>query len=114
MNELFWWDTNNDGGFVNSILKFSVESRKFYLKADLKEKLKHYILNPTNFEDIICFCERLDIIKFTFGEETGSRIIQEAVKEMQVEFNEPEWEQVVNEKIENCRKVMDKEFGFLN
>jgi hypothetical protein len=45
MNDKFWWDTNKDDGCVNAILKLSVEARMWYLKTDVKVRLKHFILH---------------------------------------------------------------------
>jgi len=110
MNNDFWWDTGNDKGFVNSILKFSVEARKWYLKIDVKIRLKYFILRNPGFDEIIQLWKRLQIVKKDFGEETGSRIIRQAVLEVQKEFDEPEWEQAVREKIKQAQKGLNDDF----
>jgi len=110
MNDMFWWDTNNDDGCVNSILKLSVEARKWYLKTDVKVRLKRFILHHEDFEDVIQLWKRLNIVKKDFGEETGSKIIQQAIKEIKDEFNDPEWEQTINEKIAKERESLNDDF----
>jgi len=114
MNGTLWWDIDNDGSFVNSILKFSDESYRWFLKNDIKDRLKNYILNPTDFEEIINLWKRLQSVKNDLGEELGINIIREAVNEIQDEFNEPEWEQEVFEKIQNSKKVLNDDFYFLH
>jgi hypothetical protein len=76
----FWWDTHHDDGCVNAILKLSVEARKWYLKTDVKVRLKRFIIHNVDFEEIIQMWKRLQIVKKDFGEETGSMIIQQGDK----------------------------------
>jgi len=107
MNDKFWWDTNKDDGCVNAILKLSVETRMWYLKTDVKVRLKRFILHNVGFEEIIHIWKRLQIVKKDFGEETGTMIIQQALQEVKEEFGDPEWAETINEKI-------NKERGMLN
>jgi len=110
MGDKFWWDTNKDDGFINSILKFSVEARMFYLKTDVKVRLKHFIMRNADFDEIIYLWKRLAIIKKNFGEEAGGMIIREAVREVQDEFNESDWQKIVQEKIEQERNTLNDNF----
>ena len=105
-----WWDTDKDGGCVNSILKFSVEARKWYLKTDVKVRLKHFILHNEDFQEIIYLWKRLNIVKKDFGEETGSLIIQQAVREVEKEFSGPEWSESILEKIAKERAMMNDDY----
>jgi len=107
MDNNFWWDTDNDKGFINSVLKFSVEARKWYLKTDIKVRLKHFLLFNDGFDEIIYLWKRLKIVKNDLGEETGSLIIREAIKEIQDEFNDPEFKKSVREKINRIREGMN-------
>jgi len=107
MNSEYWWDKDNDKGFINSILKFSVEARKWYLKIDVKVRLKRFITRNLVFDEIIQLWKRLQIVKKDFGEEIGSLLIRQAIKEIQKEFDETKWEQVVREKIRKARKGLN-------
>jgi len=110
MDDCYWWDTGDDEGFVDSILKFSVEARRWYLKIDIKIRLKRLILGNFDFDEIICLWKRLQIVKKDFGGEKGSLIVREAVREIREEFDEPEWAEGVREKIINKRKELDDDF----
>ena len=110
MDEHFWWDTNNDDGCVSAILKFSNEARKWYLKTDIKVRLKRFILHHVEFEEIVQLWKRLQIVKNDFGEEIGSMIIQEALQEIKAEFSDPEWAKTINEKIVTERKGLNDDF----
>ena len=110
MNDKFWWDTNNDDGCVNAILKLSVEARMWYLKTDVKVRLKRFILHHVDFEEIVHLWKRLQIVKKDFGEETGSRIIRQAVEEIEKEFRDSEWAETINEKIAHERKGLNDDF----
>ena len=99
MNNNFWWDTGNDDGCVNAILKFSVEARKWYLKTDVKVRLARFILHNVEFDEIVHMWKRLDIIKKDFGEKDGSLIIKQAIQEVETEFSDPEWAETINKKI---------------
>jgi len=110
MNEKFWWDTRHDDGFVGDILKFSVEARKWYLKTDVKVRLKRFILHHVDFDEVIQIWKRLHIVRKDFGEETGSKIIQQAIQEIKDEFNDPEWEKTVNEKIAKGLEELNDDF----
>jgi len=107
MDNCFWWDTGNDRGFVNSILKFSVEARKWYLKTDVKVRLKRFITRNTDFDENVQLWKRLQIVKNDFGEEIGGQIVQQAVKETQEEFNDPKWGKAVLTKIKLARKGLN-------
>ena len=107
MDNKFWWDTNNDDGCANAILKLSVEARMWYLKTDVKVRLKHFILHNEDFQGVINLWKRLQIVKKDFGEETGTIIIQQAVQEIKDEFSAPEWAESVFEKIVQARKGLD-------
>ena len=110
MEDMFWWDTHKDDGCVNAILKFSVEARKWYLKTDVKVRLTRLILHHADLEEIIQLWKRLQIVKKDFGEETGSVIINQAVREVQAEFSDPEWAETINEKIAKERKGLNDDF----
>ena len=104
MEDMFWWDTHKDDGCVNAILKLSVEARKWYLKTDVKVRLKRFILFDVGFDEIIQLWKRLQIVKKDFGEETGSLIVQQALKEIKDEFNGPDVSETINKKITEERK----------
>jgi hypothetical protein len=104
MENLFWWDTEKDDGCVNEILKLSLEGRKFYLKTDLKVRLKRFVLFDVDFDEIIQMWKRLQIVKHDFGEETGSRIVQQALKEIKDEYNDPDVLETIKEKIAKERE----------
>ena len=110
MDGNFWWDAHNDDGCVNAILKFSVEARKWYLKTDVKVRLKRFILHHVDSEEIIQLWKRLQIIKTDLGEETGSLIIQQAVQEIKAEFSDPEWSESINKKIAKEREGLNDDF----
>ena len=103
----FWWDTRHDDGCVNAVLKLSVEARKWYLKTDLKVRLKRFFLHNEDFQEVINLWKRLNIVKKDFGEETGSMIIRQAVQETEEEFSEPEWREAVLEKIAQVREGLN-------
>jgi len=114
MHNDFWWDTDNNSSFVNSILKFSGETRIFYLKTVLKIRLKHFIVHQTDFDDVINLWNSLQDIKNDFGEEIGSLIIHEAMKEIHDEFDEPVWMLEVLEKIKQSRICLNNDFIYMN
>ena len=105
-----WWDTTNDDSFVNEILKFSVDARVWYLKTDVKLRLKRFIFKNVDFDEIIGIWKRLHIIKNNFGEETGSLIIQQAVEEIIKLFNDTEWAESVQLKIAQAREKLTDDF----
>jgi hypothetical protein len=107
MDDRFWWDTHNGDGCVDAILKFSVEARMWYLKVDVKVRLTRFILHHVEFEDVIQLWKRLQIVKKDFGEETGGRIIRQAVQEVKDKFNDPEWAETINGKIAQGREELD-------
>ena len=107
MDNNFWWDTGNDGGCVNAILKLSVEARKWYLLTDVKVRLKHLILHHDGFDEVILLWKRLQIVKKDFGEETGSLIINQAVREVEAEFGDPEWADTIYKKIAQIREGLN-------
>jgi hypothetical protein len=98
-----WWKTTYDNGCVNEILKFSIDARKWYLKTDLKVRLKMFIINNENIQDVINIWKRLNIIKKDFGEDSGSAIIQQALKEIHDEFNDSEWEDIIHKILTHMR-----------
>jgi len=110
MDSNLWWENANDDGWVNSILKFSVEARKWYLKTDVKVRLKQFILSYYDFDKVIYLWKRLQIVKKDFGEKTGSMIIKQAIKEIKSEFNDLEWEKTVIEKIKKGREELNDNF----
>jgi hypothetical protein len=110
MDNKSWWDPTNDKSGVSRILSFSVEARKWYLKTDVKVRLKRFILHHVEFEEIVQLWKRLNIIRKDFGEEDGSLIIQQAVQEIKAEFNDPEWDKTINEKIAIERKGLNDDF----
>jgi hypothetical protein len=105
-----WWNTANEDGCVNAILKFSVEARRWYLKTDVKVRLKHFIVHNDDFQEVIYLWKRLHIVKKDFGEETGSIIIQQAIQEIQDEFRDSEWAETVLEKIACMRKKLSDDY----
>jgi len=107
MENLFWWDTEKDDGCVNEILKLSVEARKWYLKTDVKVRLKRFVLFDADFDEIIQLWKRLQIVKKDFGEETGRRIIQQALKEIKNEYNDPDVLELIKEKIAKERERLN-------
>jgi hypothetical protein len=110
MENMFWWDTHKDDGCVNSILKFSVEVRKWYLQIDVKVRLKRFILFNADFEEIIQLWKRLQIVKKDFGEEAGSRIIQQALKEIKDEFSGPDVSEIIKDKIAIVREKLSDDY----
>jgi len=108
MDDSFWWDTNSDDGFANLMLKFSVECRKWYLKTDVKVRLKNILFKKADFDEFIYIWKRLRIVKYDFGEEVGSQIIQEAIKELQEEINDPEIKKSVQRIIKRVRKTLNE------
>jgi hypothetical protein len=110
MSDNFWWDTNNDDSCVNSILKLSVETRKWYLKTDVKLMLKRFIKHDVDFEELIQLWKRLQIVKKDFGEKSGSMIIQQALKELNNKFNDPELLETINLKITIVREGLNNAF----
>jgi len=110
MDEKFWWKTTNDDGWVNAILKHCVEARMWYLKTDVKVRIKGFILHHDDFQDVIHLWKRLQIVKNDFGEKTGSMIIQQAVEEIKSEFNDSEWSEVINDKITQAREKLNDDF----
>jgi len=110
MIDHFWWDTRHDGGCVNAILKFSVEARMWYLKTDVKIRLKRFIVHHEDVQDVIHLWKRLQIVKKDFGEETGSMIIQQAIEEINNEFNDHDWSVVIYEKIAQAREKLNDDF----
>ena len=106
MENLFWWDANKDDGCVNAILKLSVEARKWYLKTDVKVRLKRFILFNVDFEEINQLWKRLQIVKKDFGEKTGSLIIQQALKEIKEEYSGPDVSEIINKKIAEEREKL--------
>jgi len=110
MDSNLWWENANDDGWVNSILKFSVEARKWYLKTDVKVRLKKFIMTHYDFDEVIYLWKRLQIIKKDFGKKTGSMIIKQAIKEIKSEFNDLEWEKTVMEKIKKGREELNDNF----
>jgi len=110
MDGTVWWDAKKDGGCVNAILKLSVEARKWYLKTDVKLRLKRFILHHVSFEDVIQLWKRLNIIKKDLGEKAGSEVINLAVQEVEDEFSDPEWAETINKKIAKERKGLNDVF----
>jgi len=104
-NEL-WWKTTLADGIVDDILAMSVDMRKWYLKIDLMVRLKQYIMYNNDYQDIVNLWKRLNIIKKDFGEKAGSLIIQEAVRKIHEEFNDPEWTKVIQEKLNLSRAII--------
>ncbi|MDR2596359.1 MAG: hypothetical protein LBC76_03450 [Treponema sp.] len=110
MDNKTWWNPINDTNGVSRILSFSIEARKWYLKTDVKVRLKRFILHHVEFEEIVYLWKRLNIIKKDFGEEDGSLIIQQAVQEINAEFSDPEWAKTIDEKIAIERKGLNDDF----
>jgi len=110
MDGMFWWDTKKDDGCVNALLKLSVEARKWYLKTDVKVRLKRLILHHGGFDEVNQLWKRLHIIKHDFGEETGSLIINQAVREVEAEFSDPEWAEAIYKKIVQVREGLNDDF----
>jgi hypothetical protein len=110
MDGTVWWDTKKDDSWVNAILKFTVEARKWYLKTDVKVRLKRFILKNVSFEEIVALWKRLQIVKEDFGEEIGSVIIQKAIREIKAEFKAPKWKKIINEKIAKEREGLNDDF----
>ena len=110
MDGNFWWETRHDGGCVNAVLKFSVEARKWYLKTDVKVRLKRFILHDVSFEEIIHLWKRLQIVKNDFGEEAGGKIIREAVREIKDEFKDSKLPESILEKIAQEREKLSDDF----
>jgi len=110
MADNFWWDTHKDNGCISGILKFSDEARRWYLKTDIKVRLKRFILHHVEFEEIVQMWKRLQIVKKDYGEETGAEIIQQAIKEIKAEFSNCKWAKTINEKIANEREELNDDF----
>jgi len=98
-----WWKTTHDNDCMNEILKFSIDARKWYLIADLKVRLKMFIINNEDVRDVINIWKRLNIIKNDFGEEAGSAIIQQVLDETHDEFNDSEWEDIIHKILTHMR-----------
>lgn len=106
-NDNLFWDSENDGGWVNAVLKFCVETRMWYLKTDLKVRLKRFITLNGDFDEVINLWKRLNIIKKDFGVETGGVIIRQALQETTAAFHDPEWEEAALKKTAHLRKMLN-------
>jgi hypothetical protein len=110
MKNDFWWETGKENDCLNEILKFSVEARIWYLKTDVKVRLKRFILFNEDFQDVINLWKRLNIIKKDLGEETGREVIKKAMEELKFEFKNAEIEQDINGKITDLRGTLTDDF----
>jgi len=107
MDNGMWWETTHIDGFVNEILKLSVQARLFYLKIDLKTRIKRFILFHEDFIDVVNIWKRLDTIRDNFGKETGGALIQQVYKELSLEFSNPELTESVIQKVNQLRENMN-------
>jgi len=101
---LAWWDENwaakdqarkdkkkpipaNDiKGWINKTLEKSVEARIWYLRTDVIMRVKSLFVQDERWEDLMYLGKRIWIIRHELGDTLGSRIIQEAVIEAEVEL----------------------------
>jgi len=102
-----WWKTNVIDGCMDEILKLSVDARIFYLKIDLKARIKRFIMFHEDFQDVVNIWKRLKIIRDDFGEDMGNTIINQVLKELYIEFSNPEMTENIIQKVTLIRKTLN-------
>jgi len=101
---LVWWDENwvakdqvrtdkkksipagDFKSWINKTLEKSVEARVWYLRTDVIMRIKSLFVQDESWEDLMRLGKRVGIIRHELGDTQGSRIIQEAVCEAELEL----------------------------
>jgi len=102
-----WWKTNVIDGCMDEILKLSVEARIFYLTIDLKVRIKRFIMFHEGFQDVVNIWKRLKIIRDDFGEDMGNTIVSQVLKELYLEFSNPEVTDNIIQKVNLIRESLN-------
>jgi len=77
------WDIR---GWINKTLEKSVEDRFLYIKNDLIERIKSFILQDKEPEDLMRLGKRIGKIKQEFGDAQGREIMVKAVREAEIQL----------------------------
>ena len=70
---------------LEDIIEGSSQARKWYLKTDLKVRLKLLVEENHGFDEFICLWKRLNIIRKDFGD-SSQETIDEVVRELAQEL----------------------------
>jgi len=94
---------------LENIIKGSSQARKWYLKTDLKVRLKLLVEEDQSFDNFISLWKRLDIIKSDFPD-SYQEIIDNSVKELAQELrNYDNWAKRANLKLEELLDLKDED-----
>jgi len=98
---------------LEDIIKGSSQARKWYLKTDLKVRLKLLVEEDHGFSEFINLWKRLNIIRKDFGD-TSQAIIDEAVEELAQELKiYDNWAKRANLKLEKLLDLKDEDVQIL-
>ena len=83
---------------IGNILDKSNEARAWYLKTDLKVRLKLFVSEEPDLQDLINIWKRINIIKKDFVD--SQPIIDQAIKELAQDFkDDKKWVRNANNKL---------------
>ena len=94
---------------LENIIKGSSQARKWYLKTDLKVRLKLLVEENHGFNEFINLWKRLDIINKDF-KDSSQAIIDEAVQELAQELKHYDnWAKRADEKLSKLLDLNDED-----
>ena len=94
---------------LENIIKGSAQARKWYLKTDLKVRLRLLVEEDHGFDELINLWKRLNIIRKDFGD-SSQAIIDEAVQELAEKLIHYEnWAKRANTKLEKLSDLKDED-----
>ena len=100
-------------GWINKALEKGVEARYWYLKTDVFMRIKSLIVQDERWEDLMYLGKRIGIIRRELSDAQGSRIIQEAVGEAELELAKDSMTyKDIKAKLEKLIKQMGKHLFF--
>ena len=98
---------------LEDIIKGSSQARKWYLKTDLKVRLKLLVEEDHGFDEFISLWKRLNIIRKDFND-SSQAIIEEAVRELAQELkHDDNWAKRANEKLAKLLDLNDADIRII-